>query len=238
MHMLSYIWTTFLYQPLFNALIYIYSNLADKNMGWAVVWLTVFLRLAMLPLTIISERNAYKEVKAEEEAEKGALAYRHDPVAQKEAMRQIMRRNKINPWAKVLTLAIQVLVLILLYQVFVRGISGEKMFKMLYSSIDFPGKINNLFYGFDIGKVHDAFWAGIVAAYLFLSILFENRHRKSWSSSEVTFLVAFPIFTFGALYILPMVKSLFILTSMIFSDIITAIRVVLFPLKTAQKDKK
>lgn len=227
-----------MYQPLFNALIWIYANLADKNMGWAVIWLTIFLRFAMLPLTIISERNAYKEVAAEEQAEKSAVAFKHDAVAQKEMMRQIMRKNRINPWAKVVTLAIQVLVLVLLYQVFVRGISGEKMFKMLYPSIDFPGKINNIFYGFDIGKAHDAFWAGVVASYLFLSILIENRKRKKWAGSEVTFLVIFPVFTFGILYFLPMVKSLFILTSMIFSDIITAIRVVLFPLKTAQNDKK
>lgn len=236
--MLAYIWTTLLYQPLFNVLIYIYEFIADKNMGWAVVWLTIFLRIAMLPLTIISERNAYKEVKAEEEALKASAAFRHDPVAQKESIRQVMRRNKINPWAKVITLGIQVLVLILLYQVFIHGISGEKMFKMLYPVIDFPGKINNNFYGFDIGLSHNEVWAGFTALYLFASILIENRKRKKWSNSEVTFLVAFPLFTFGALYFLPMVKALFILTTMIFSDIITLIRIVIFPVKEAEKTKK
>jgi len=231
----SYIWTDILYQPVFNALIWIYENIADKNMGWSVVWLTVFLRILLLPLTIISERNAYREIDAEKEAEEAAKAFRHDAVAQKEMVRRIIRKNKISPWAKVATLLIQVLVLILLYQVFVRGMSGEKMLKFLYPFIDFPGKINNNFYGFDISKTYDAIWAGICALYLFLSILIENRGRKHWASSEVTFLVIFPVFTFFALWILPMVKSLFILTSMVFSDIIRLFRIALFPIKKEVK---
>lgn len=233
--MLEYIWTSILYQPVFNALIWIYENIADKNMGWAVIWLTIFLRILLLPLTIISESNAYKEVNAEKEAEEAARAFKNDPVAQKEMVRRIIRKNKISPWAKVATLGIQVLVLILLYQVFVRGMSGEKMLKFLYPAIDFPGKINNIFYGFDISKTYDAVWAGICAGYIFIFNLIEHRGRKKWAGSEVAFLILFPAFTFFALWILPMVKSLFILTSMIFSDTITLMRVAFFPVKKRVK---
>ncbi len=229
--MISYIWITFLYQPLFNVLIWIYNNIAGKNMGWAVIWLTIFLRLALLPLTIISERNAYKEINAETEAAEAAKAFKHDPIARKEIVRKIIKKNKISPWAKVATLLIQVLTLILLYQVFVRGMSGEKIFKFLYYFNDFPGKINNNFYGFDIGRVHDWIWSGAAAIYLFFGILIENRHRKTWTSAEVTFLIIFPVFTFGLLWVLPMVKSLFILTSMMFSDTIRLLRIAFFPIK-------
>ncbi len=218
--MLSAFWYYFLYQPLFNALIWIYSNIADLNLGWAVIWLTIFLRIILLPLTIISERNVLREEEAEAEAEKAVAALKQDSVAQKEEVRRIMKKHKISPWAKVATLGIQLLVLVLLYQVFVRGITGVKMAKILYPMIDFPGKINTIFYGFEIGKVHDAFWAGICAAYLFITIIAENRNRKNWQPGQAIFLFVFPLFTFAALWFLPMVKSLFILTSMVFSSII------------------
>lgn len=222
--MFQEIWFTYLYQPVFNILIWIYTNIADKNMGWAVIWMTVFLRIFLLPLTIISERNAIRQSQAEIEGQKAMQAYKNDAVAQKEIFRKVMSKYKISPWAKVVTLGIQMLVLILLYQVFIRGISGERMFQTLYPSLDIPGKINSIFYGFDIGKSHDLFWAGITAGYLLLSILIENKNQKHWSSSGATFLIVFPLFTLGILWFLPMVKSLFILTSMIFSDTIRLLR--------------
>ncbi len=229
--MLGEIWFTYLYQPLFNALIWIYTFIAGQNLGWAVVWLTIFLRLLLLPLTIISERNAIREDKVEAEAAKIAEAYKHDKVAQKEEIRKLMKKNKVSPWAKVFSLAIQFLVLILLYQVFVRGITGEKVVKILYPSIDFPGAINIIFYGFNIGKTHDWIWSGVVAVYLFVSILIENGSGKKMDKSKASFAIIFPLFTFFALWFLPMVKALFILTSMIFSDIIKLFRTVFFPVK-------
>lgn len=236
--MFSYIWYYFLYQPLFNALIWIYQNIAHQNLGWAVVWLTIFLRVVLLPLTIISERDAVRQEKAEEEAKKTAAAFKNDPVAQKEEIRKIMRRNRISPWAKTLTLGIQLLVLILLYQVFIRGITGEKIIKLLYPWVDFPGKINAVFYGFDIGLRHDSFWAGLAAIYLFVSILLSNIKNKHWEASRATFLFIFPLFTFFALWLLPMVKSIFILTTMMFSDTIHLLRMVFFPAKPAETPAK
>ncbi len=231
---LTLIWNQYLLIPLVNALIWIYNNMTDHNLGWAVVWLTVGLRLVLLPLTIISESNAARQEKAQAEAMKAAQAFRFDQIAQQEEIRKIIKKNHISPWAKVSALLIQLLVLFLLYQVFVRGITGDKLAKVLYASIDFPGKINTNFYGFEIGKARDLVWSGICAFYIFFFIIFENRKQKNWQSGQVVFLFLFPLFTFVALWYLPMVKSLFILTSMIFSDIISLIISVLFSSKPAK----
>lgn len=228
---ITFIWNDYLLIPLVNLLIWVYNNFTDHNLGWAVVWLTVLLRIVLLPLTIISERNSTKQEKAQLEALEAAKDFRHDSIAQNEEIRKIIKRNKISPWAKVLTLLIQLLVLVLLYQVFVRGIAGDRLAKILYPSIDFPGKINTNFYGFEIGAIHDWIWAGICAVYIFAYTFFENRNQKHWENSQVVFLFLFPLFTFGALWMLPMVKSLFILTSMVFSDIISVLIYVLFTAK-------
>src|SRR3989338_5474628 len=173
--MLTYLWANYLYQPLFNALIWIYLNIAERNLGWAVVWLTIFFRIILLPLTIIAERDAARQKNVEEEARHAAKAFKNDAIAQKEEIRKIMKKNMVSPWAKVMSLGFQLLVLVLLYQVFIRGITGERVIKLLYSWIDFPGKINTDFYGFNIGKTHDTLWAGLAALYLFTSILISGR---------------------------------------------------------------
>ncbi len=232
--MLDHFWLTYLYQPLFNALIWIYLNIAERNMGWAVVWLTIFLRFLLMPFTLISERDAIKQQEVEGQAIEAAKAFKNDQVAQKEEVRRVMQKNHVSPWAKVMSLAFQVLVFLLLYQVFIRGITGEKIVKILYPFIDFPGKINLDFYGTNIGNTHDVFWAGLVAVYLFFSIYLKESASRQKGQSKVAFLFLFPLFTFSVLWFLPMVKALFILTTMIFSDTISLIRSVLFPDKKVE----
>ena len=218
--MLALLWYIFLYQPLFNILIWLYSNVADHNLGWAVVWLTIILRVILLPLTIVSEFAAMRRHKANAEAEAAIKAYRNDPLAQRAAARKIARKYHLSPWAKVISLGVQLLVLILLYQVFIRGINGDKILKILYPFIDFPGQINTSFYGFEVGARHTLFWPGLAALYLFVSIFLEKRQNKGWDRQQMYFLLFFPLFTLAILWYLPMVKSLFILTTMIFSDIV------------------
>lgn len=222
------LWFAYFYQPLFNALIWIYSNWTNFNLGWAVVWLTIFLRLFLLPFTIISEYNNVRRQKAVAEAENAIKALKNDPVAQKEAARQIMRKYRLSPWAKVVTLAVQAVVLVLLYQVFIGGIVGERVTRTLYSSVDYPGRINTNFYGFDLGARRNLLWAGAAAFYLFASIYLRNRKRPSWEKSDALYAIGLPFATGLALWYLPMVKSLFILTTMIFSDMISPLRFLVF----------
>lgn len=219
--MVAQIWYVFFYQPIFNGLFLIYTFVAGYNLGWAVIWLTIFLRIVLLPLTIISERNTLRYKKAVAEAEGALVAYKNDPLAQRNEARKIVKKYKISPWAKVLTLFIQGLVLVLLYQVFIQGISGEKIIKILYPSVQFPGKIDTNFYGFEIGQRFDSLWAGIAAGFLFIVIMLEERRRPSWQKPDIYYVIFFPIITFVVLWYLPMVKSLFILTTMIFSSIIS-----------------
>lgn len=236
--MLSALWFTIFYQPVFNALIWIYSNIADQNMGWAVVWLTVFLRVFMLPLTIMAEYNSQRKEQASEEAAKAIKAYKNDRVAQQETVRKIMKKYRVSPWAKVASIGIQLLVLFSIYQVFIGGITGEKMIKNLYPSVDFPGTVNTNFYGFDIGQSHDWTWATIAALYLLAATFVEERHKKTWEKSEMYYLIFFPLFVFAFLWYLPMVKSLFVLTTMIFSDLVSLVRHLFFAKKVAHDNDR
>ena len=219
--MLGLIWHDYFYQPLFNVLIWIYNNWADQNLGWAVVYLTIILRLILLPFTLVTEKNRRSEEELVGEAKRIDKEFHNDNLLKKEEMRRILKQKKVRPWSKLVSLGVQVLVLVLLYQVFLRGITGDKILKILYSWIDFPGKINTDFYGFDLGATHDIVWPGIVAIGLLAEIYFDYRKKKfTISKADLAYFLLFPAFSFVILWALPMVKSLFILTSILFSAII------------------
>ncbi len=217
--MFSSFWNDFLYQPVFNLLIWIYNDWANQNLGWSIVYLTILLRLVLLPFTIVTEQGKIKNQELYDEVQRIDREYKRDPVLRKQEIRRVLKKRRVYPWAKFISLGIQALVFILLYQVFLRGITGEKIIKILYPSIDFPGKINTIFFGFDLAQRYDIIWPGVVAIWLALEIYVMMR-GKSASSSDLLYFIAFPGFIFVALWWLPMVKSLFILTSLLFSLII------------------
>ena len=52
-------WFSLFYQPLVNALIFFY-NLMGGNLGWAIIGLTIAIRLLLTPLTLPSLKSAQK----------------------------------------------------------------------------------------------------------------------------------------------------------------------------------
>lgn len=230
--MLSLIWHDYLYQPLFNLLIWIYNNWTDQNLGWAVVYMTIMLRVVLLPFTVVSERDRKKNEELQAEVSRLELEYKKDPVIKKQEIRRVLRRRQVYPWAKFVVLGMQALVFVLLYQVFIRGITGERILKILYPSVDFPGKINTMFFGFDLAGRYDILWAGAVGIWLALEIYWELR-RKPANSSDMLYFVLFPLFVAVALWWLPMVKSVFILASMAFSLVFNQIiKIFIRPVKS------
>lgn len=228
MHLLVEIWNNFLYIPLLNALIWLYNDWGKENLGYAVILLTIGLRIVLLPLSVISERNKIRYKLLDNKIVEAEKAYKKDRVLLKEKIRELLKQYKISPWAKTLILAIQALVLVLLYQVFIHGITRTKL-NVLYPFVDRPEIIYTNFYGFELG-VRNIWWAAAVGAVLFIEIYLDQRRRKAQvTKNEQVYAILFPIMSFLALYALPMVKSLFILTTLAFSYMLSIFRVVFYP---------
>ncbi len=214
-------WNTALYQPVFNFLIWIYSNWTDQNFGWAIIYLTLILRGLLLPLSVVQHMKRVQHQELGNDVGKIQKQFHNDEILKKQQIRKLLKQRKVNPWAKIASLAIQGLVLVLLYQVFLNGITGEKIYSVLYSWIQFPGKINTMFYGFDLGKVQDLWWSGAVGLLLFLeNYIPAKKNKRKFQKRDLSYFVLFPFAVFVLLWILPMVKSLFVLTSMVFSIIV------------------
>ncbi len=215
-------WHDFLYQPLFNLLIYIYNEFSGLNLGWAIVILTCLLRLVLLPFTLVNERNRVRNRELIEDIKEAEKIYSKDHIERKIQIRKIMKRRKVQPWSKVVVLGIQALVLVLLYQVFVGGLAEPtKIVSELYLSVDFPGIINSIFFGFDLGMRHSIVWGLAVAVFIWIEIYLEYRNRMTiLNRGDLLYFILFPTAVFFLLYFLPMVKSLFVFTSLLFSAIV------------------
>ncbi len=220
-------WHDYLYTPLLNFLIFLYSGPAFLNLGVAVIELTVLLRLALLPFSILDERNRFRYEKLNRRIEAIERDFKTDHVKRNEKIRELLKQHRVSYWSKMIVLGVQLLTLILLYQVFIGGIRFTR-FEVLYEWVSVPLEINTRFLGFDLAG-HSLLWPAIVAVYLFLQIYTVQKQREHLvKRSDVMYLLLFPVFTFVILLLLPMVKSLFVLTSMLFSSVIFGLRKLFF----------
>ena len=192
-------------------------------MAAAVIILTVLLRILLLPLSIISERNKDKYSKIESQIAKLGEQFKNDPEQKKERIRVLLQENEVNYWAKAFLLSIQGFMLILLYQVFLGGFNAPQL-QELYAWVTRPDYVNTQFFSFDIAQ-HDWRWSALVAILLFLEIRVSHAGKKV-STGDAWYIFGFPLMTFLVLSALPMAKSLFILTSMLFSFMIIFLKMV------------
>lgn len=224
MEILSLVWTNYLYVPLFNLLVWLYNNYATYSMGVAVILLTIGLRICLLPFSILEIRREILEEDVKRQVKEIAKDFPTDPIARRRAIRALLKKKSVKPWAKAIVLTVQAIIFFLLYQVFITGINAETNLHLLYSSVLRPDFINTHFLWFTIDAVNLPF-TGLVAAYLFAEIFFEqnilNDHEPQ--PRDHIFMLLFPAFSFLILSFLPAVKSIFILTSLIFSSIIQII---------------
>lgn len=216
-----HIWDEFLYKPLFNLLIFLYQYKDVFNLGLAVIYLTIILRLILLPFTFFAQRNKVRYEMLNEEVQKISIDYKHDPEQAKIEARKAMKKYKIRPWAKTVVLGVQGLVLVLLYQVFLGGIYNK--FDDLYAFIPAPDFINLTFLGINLAarNFYLAFFVGLV---LFAEIAYDQKKKAHLlKEADVFFRYFFPIISITILALLPAVKSIFILTSIFFTIIVSIV---------------
>ncbi len=146
-----------LYQPLVNGLVFFYKIFG--NFGVAIIVLTILIRTLMIPLTLPSLRVANKLKELTPELEKIKKRYAKDKQKFTQAQLEIYKKHKINPAAGCLPQIIQLIVLIALYQAFIRvlqpdGNVVEKLNQVLYPALQLPAQtvINNRFFYLDLAK--------------------------------------------------------------------------------------
>jgi len=215
-----------LYQPLFNALVFLYQFLPGKDFGVAVIVLTIIIRVILYPLMLKSIKSQKILSELQPKIQEIQQKYKNDKEKQTKEMMGLYQKEKINPFGGCLPLLVQLPILIALYRVFWKGLEPEAM-KHLYSFVFNPGQINPSFLGLmNLAEpsLVLAFLAGIFQFFQTKMLMPKNKpvQKKDQMSQfsnmmQKQMLYFFPIFTVFILWKLPSAIGLYWLITALFS---------------------
>lgn len=148
------IFYVFLFQPIFNLLVFLYNIVPGGDMGIAIILLTIIIKLALWPLmsSSLKSQKAMQELQPKLDVLK--TEHKDNKEALSKAMMALYQEEKVNPLASCLPIIIQLPVLIALYRVLFHGFDVTAL-NQLYPFIHNPGSIHTLFLGLiDLGKAN------------------------------------------------------------------------------------
>jgi YidC/Oxa1 family membrane protein insertase len=176
----GYVWGTFLYQPIYNSLIYLVSIVPNYNLGIAIILLTIILRSILF---IPSQRGLESQrklqdlqprIKKIQEKFKG----NQEKIAQETFA--LYKEYKVNPFGSCLPLLIQLPILIALFYVIQTGLNPDNV-HMLYEPLkgfDLSLVDSNFFGLLDLQKIDIFALPLIVAALQFFQMKLSMTKKK------------------------------------------------------------
>lgn len=136
-----------LYRPLFNLLIWLYNVIPGGDVGFAIIALTVVVKLVLWPLTHSSLKSQKMLQDLQPKLDALKAQHKDDKEALAKAMMELYKNEKVNPLSSCLPVLIQIPILIALYQVLSAGLHPESL-SALYGFVQNPGSVNSMFLGF------------------------------------------------------------------------------------------
>lgn len=117
------LFNSLLYQPILKTLVFLYSFLGN-NFGWAVIVLTILIRLILVPVTLpaLKSARAMQELKPKIDYLKRKYGKNKRKLQEKQL--ELYRKQGINPAMGCLPYLVQFVILIALYRVFMHFIQS------------------------------------------------------------------------------------------------------------------
>jgi YidC/Oxa1 family membrane protein insertase len=141
---------TWLYDIFYNALIF-FSHIGPAgSIGIAVIILTIIVRVILAPFSYKAIIHQVIQKKLEPARKKIQQDYKDDKKLQAEKMMELMRENKTNPFSSCLLTLVQIPIILVLYTVFLTGLTIQP--DILYSFVPIPETINLNFLGLNLGE--------------------------------------------------------------------------------------
>ncbi len=148
--MFNTIWHTFFFDPVYNGLIYFIDVIPGGDVGLAIVFMTILVKLILLPLSLKAARTQRVMRVLDPELKKIKERLKNKREEQAKAMMAAYKKAGINPFASILLLFIQIPIIIALYLSVwsgggapLPGINSD----LLYSFVPTPEIINVMFFG-------------------------------------------------------------------------------------------
>lgn len=168
----------FIYQPILSTLLWLYQA-TGHSLGFAIILLTLVVRVILIPFTLPQLRSAKKMALLKPELDALKKKHGHDAKLFQQKQLEFYKTRGVNPAAGCLPFIAQFIVLIALYQVFMKTLGGDGM-----------GEINATFLLWDL-KSKDTTYilpilAGLLQFVMSLTILpaVENQPEKRPGNAE------------------------------------------------------
>lgn len=147
-HILSIMFRTILFLPLYNALV-VLTQAFNGSLGWAVVGLTILVKLLLAPLAHKSTITQMQHKKLAPFVAEIKKKYPNQK-EQAEKLNELYKEHQANPLSGCLVLLIQLPILFAIFYVFKEG--GVIDPANLYSFVTAPEVVNTMWLGIDITK--------------------------------------------------------------------------------------
>jgi YidC/Oxa1 family membrane protein insertase len=157
-----------IFQPIYNALIFLYNVLPGHDLGVAIIVLTVLIRFMLYPIAQKQIESQKKMQELQPEIKKLQDKYKGDKEKQGRALMEFYKENKVNPASGCLPLVIQIVFFIALYRAFIAGLNFDSGCVDLYSFVQCPAGIKTTFLGILNLSKPSIFLAVIAAAGQFI----------------------------------------------------------------------
>ncbi len=178
---MSAFYHAFFFDPLYNALIFLFKIFPWADAGIIIILLTIIVRLILFPLSRRATLTQAKMSEAAPELEAIKEKYKNNPEEQTRRTLALYKERGINPFSGIFVIIIQLPIVLALYQIFLHF--PEVNSAILYSFISAPSVINTAFLGIDItGKsVILALLAG-VSTYAQFKVAMKNQSAPKGNS--------------------------------------------------------
>jgi len=145
------------YQPLFNALLWIY-NIAGHDLGVAVILLTIFIKIVLFPLGVKAIKSQQAMAKIQPKIRELQEKHKNNKEEQAKAVMDFYRKEKINPFSGLWPTLVQLPILIALYWVFLSFQGGLEEKDFILPTITLgPEKIADLYPFVQVFSINTAF---------------------------------------------------------------------------------
>jgi YidC/Oxa1 family membrane protein insertase len=141
---MSTLWNSVFYQPIYNILIFIINNITFGDVGFAIILVTIIVKLVLSPLTKKSIKSQILMKKMEPELKQIKKDFPNKEEQAKKTF-ELYKKYGTNPFSGCLVVLLQLPVIFALYYVFYKDLSIDE--SLIYSFIQAPALLHTNFLG-------------------------------------------------------------------------------------------
>jgi YidC/Oxa1 family membrane protein insertase len=163
--MFTYIWHTFFFDPVYNALVFFIDVIPGGDVGLAIIATVIIVKFILLPLSIKAAKTQRIMKEIEPKLKEIKEKYKDKREEQAKAMMAIYSEAGMNPLASVFLMFLQIPIIIALYLAVSKGggvLLPEINVDLLYSFVEAPAVVSMNFLG-HIDIVSKSFWLALLA---------------------------------------------------------------------------